>query len=77
MIHHVNRWCELLGENTEKEWSVPRDMAHWAGYLVFDILADLCFGKSMEIKEPEDNELKRVPDLMGESIKIFYEVIYA
>lgn len=61
VIQHVNRWCELLGENTQKQWSEPRDMARWANYLVFDILGDLCFGKSMEIKEPGENTLKDVP----------------
>lgn len=74
MIHHVDRWCELLGENTEKEWSDDRDMAHWANYVIFDILSDLCFGKSMEIKEPGKNELKGVPDFMVNSVRIFYPV---
>lgn len=72
VIHHVNRWCELLGENTEKEWSEPRNMAHWATYLVFDIFGDLCFGESMEIKEPGENELKNVPYFMSSFTKIFY-----
>lgn len=74
VIQHVNRWCELLGENTEKEWSKPRDMTHWANFLVFDILGDLCFGKSMEIKEPGENELKAVPDFIASSVKLFYPV---
>lgn len=51
VIQHVNRWRELLGENTEKKRSKPRDMTHWANYLVFHILGGLCFGKSMETKE--------------------------
>lgn len=74
VIQHVNRWCELLGENTEKEWSKPRNMAHWANYLVFDILGDLCFGKSMEIKEPGVNELKGVPDFIATFSEILYSV---
>ncbi|MCJ1462456.1 hypothetical protein MMC07_001058 [Pseudocyphellaria aurata] len=60
VIQHVNRWCELLGENTENEWSTPRNMALWADYLVFDILGDLLFGKSMRIKEPGENMLKAI-----------------
>lgn len=74
VIQHVNRWCALLGENTENEWSKPRDMAYWASHLVFDILGDLCFGKSMEIKEPGENELKAVPYFMATSATLFYPV---
>ena len=74
VIHHVDRWCELLGENTENGWSDDRDMAYWANFVIFDILSDLCFGKSMEIKEPGENELKRVPDFIANSVKIFYPV---
>ena len=51
-IQHVDLWCEPLGENAEKEWSKPRDMATWANYLVFNILGNLCFGNSMQMKEP-------------------------
>lgn len=74
VIQHVNRWCELLGENTEKEWSAPCNMAHWADYLVFDILGDLCFGKSMKIKEPGENKLKAVPDFIASFTTTFYHV---
>ena len=74
VIQHVNRWCELLGENTEKEWSEPRDMARWANYLVFDILGDLCFGKSMEIKEPGEIELKAMPDYIASIMTLLYSV---
>lgn len=74
VINHVNRWCELLGENTESEWSEPRDMTQWANHLVFDILGDLCFGKSMETKEPGENELKAVPYFIATSVSLFYHV---
>ncbi|MCJ1465300.1 hypothetical protein MMC07_003917 [Pseudocyphellaria aurata] len=74
IINHVNRWCELLGENTENEWSKPRDMTQWANYLVFDILGDLCFGKSMETKEPGENELKAVPHFIATAVSLFYSV---
>lgn len=74
MIQHVNRWCELLGENTERQWSEPRDMTHWAGYLVFDILADVCFGKSMEMTEPGENHLKAIPSFLASSMIILSRV---
>ena len=74
VIQHVNRWCELLGQNTEREWSEPRDMAHWANYLMFDILGDLCFGKSMGIKEQEENELRNVPYFIASFMTVFHNV---
>lgn len=69
VIQHVNRWCELLGENNA--WSRPRNMADWTDRLVFDILVDLCFGESMEIKEPGESELKKVPHLIDIVMKTF------
>lgn len=76
MIQHVDRWCELLGENSE-EWTKPRDMSEWSNYLVFDILGDLCFGKSLETKEPGENELKAIPGFMVAGLIFFYRVSLA
>lgn len=77
LIQHITRWCELLGENTEKEWSKPCDMAYWADCLVFDILGELCFGKSMEIKEPGQNEMKVMPSCLINYMRMFYPVSLA
>ena len=74
VIQHVDRWCEPLGENAEKQWSKPRDVAKWANYLVFDILVDLCFGNSMQMKEPGENELKAVPYMIVTSSTLYYPV---
>ena len=38
IIQHADRWCELLVEGGDHEWSSPRNMAHWSDLLVFDIL---------------------------------------
>lgn len=35
----------------------------------FGVLVDLCFGKSMEIKEPGENELEKVPHFIDISMK--------
>jgi hypothetical protein len=61
---NIDRWCELLGQKAEgKEWSKSVSMADWANHLIFDILGDLCFGKSFDMKEP-GSELRYVPGLM-------------
>lgn len=76
-IHaNVDRWCELLtGEiqNTKKEWSDSLNMAKWADHLIFDILGDLCFGKSFDMKEP-DSKLRFVPALMTDFLGIIHPV---
>ncbi|MCJ1475259.1 hypothetical protein MMC13_003921, partial [Lambiella insularis] len=69
VIHHVNRWCELLLENDSTAWSEPKNMADWTDYLVFDILGDLCFGSSFEIKEPKENTLRVIPHTIHSYVK--------
>lgn len=61
IIRHVDRSCELLLQDSGNSWSTPRNIARWSEFLVFDILTDLCFGKSFEVKEPGENELKDIP----------------
>lgn len=38
IIKHADRWCELLLDGGDHEWSSPRNMADWSDRLVFDIL---------------------------------------
>ncbi|KAI4286930.1 MAG: hypothetical protein L6R35_003810 [Caloplaca aegaea] len=33
---------------TGTDWSAPRDIAHWTNCLSFDIIGDICYGKSFE-----------------------------
>ncbi|KAK4107230.1 cytochrome P450 [Canariomyces notabilis] len=40
--------------------------------LVFDIMGDLCFGRSFDIKEPGENPLKAVPHFIAEYMKFYY-----
>jgi cytochrome P450 len=58
MVVHIDRWIELLANESKAEWSFPRNMAVWVDYLVFDILGGLCFGESFNTKEPGENKLK-------------------
>lgn len=74
VIQHVDRWCELLIQGAENSWSEPRNIARWSEFLVFDILTDLCFGKSFELKEPGENELKDFPNKMAASLALHHAV---
>jgi cytochrome P450 len=61
---HTDRWNELLlgPQDTEGDgWSSPTDVSMSSMYLVFDVLMDLCFGASMNTKEPGENPMKKVP----------------
>ncbi|KAL8742622.1 MAG: hypothetical protein Q9184_008223 [Pyrenodesmia sp. 2 TL-2023] len=41
-------------------------MAEWSDWLVFDIMGELCYARSFNIKEPRDDKLKSVPSLIAE-----------
>lgn len=65
MVKTIDIWIETLGQGAKPNsggWSSPRDMAHWANYLTFDVLGDLCFGKSFGLITSD--ELRSAPDLM-------------
>lgn len=77
MSMHTDRWDQLLlnsAGKTDKEWSHPRDMTTWAKYLVFDILMDLCFGATMNTKEPGDNPWKKIPMAFDDFVSFNYPV---
>ncbi|KAI0181176.1 cytochrome P450 monooxygenase-like protein [Hypoxylon sp. FL1284] len=59
---HVDRWNHLLVQKCDGlDWSETVDFSAKVDNLVFDIMGDLCFGKSFDVKEPGANILKSVP----------------
>jgi cytochrome P450 len=77
VIQHVTRWCQILGENAENEWSEPFDFGHEVESVICDIITDLCFGKSTEIKEPGESELKAVPTFLTDTSRFLFNVSYS
>ena len=71
---HVDLWDKLLPDGDGKEWSQPKNMAEWSDYLVFDILCDLCFGRSLNIKEPGENPFKGIPKAIHSYMQFVYPV---
>ena len=59
IVQHVGRFCDLLSGDEERQ--TPKNMADLADCLVFDIMCDLAFGKSFDVKESESNPLRSVP----------------
>lgn len=74
IIRHVDRSCELLLQDAGNSWSKPKNIAPWSDFLVFDILTDLCFGRSFEIKEPGQNELKDIPNAVAAMLALLHPV---
>jgi cytochrome P450 len=73
-IQHVDRWCELLCDDNDS-WSKPRDMAERTDCLTFDLISDLAFGKSFNIKEPGDgNPFKEIPRTIATYMNFMFPV---
>jgi hypothetical protein len=73
---HIDRWHEILLEehNSTTEWSDSLNLGEKLDYLVFDIMGDLCFGRSFNNKEPGDNPLREVPQNIIQYLKFYYPV---
>ena len=61
VLKHITRWCHLLTENEGRGWTSPKKMSEACDVLIFDILCDLLFGISTDVKEPGQNMYCRIP----------------
>jgi cytochrome P450 len=75
MEHHIDRWNELLLNEGQDDWSAPLDFADWSDRLVFDILGDVAFGKSFEIKELGENAIRGIPHAIVKTMRFLYPVM--
>jgi cytochrome P450 len=74
LVKHVSRWCELLVDDDGSDWSAPRKMSDVCDYLVLDVLTDLCFGQSVDTKEPGENQYREIPHAIDSFLRIIYPV---
>ena len=73
VIQHTDRWNQLLVDGKdESKWSDAIDISEKIDALVFDIMGDLCFGASFDIKEPGENPWKDVPHNIVDYMKLYY-----
>ncbi|KAI1302908.1 benzoate 4-monooxygenase cytochrome P450 [Xylaria venustula] len=74
VVNHVDRWIQIItkGIQTAGEWSQPMDFSERVDGLIFDIMADLSFGTSFDIKEPGDNPLRHIPHSISEYMRFYY-----
>lgn len=79
VLSNTDRWCELLDNEVSAgagEWSGSVNMTDWVNYLVFDILGDLCFGKSFDMKEP-NGPMREAPELMADMLALLNPIASA
>ncbi|KAI0165386.1 benzoate 4-monooxygenase cytochrome P450 [Hypoxylon sp. FL1284] len=76
VVKHVDRWIDIILEENpiRTEWSSPVDFSNKIDALIFDIMTDLSFGKSFEIKEPGENLLKETSHNIGEYMRFYYSM---
>ncbi|KAL2289947.1 hypothetical protein FJTKL_01225 [Diaporthe vaccinii] len=74
IVGHVDRWNEIMLEENSSttEWSAPVDFTNKVDTLAFDIMGDLSFGRSFDIKEPGDNPLRAVPHNIVAYMRFYY-----
>jgi hypothetical protein len=45
IIEQVDRWCEILLDSNDDEWTTAKNISDLSSYLSFDIMGVLSFGK--------------------------------
>ena len=76
VVKHVDRWNELLIEGDGRNWSSPLDLNVSCNGMTLDLLGDLCFGRSFDIKEPDASPFKSVPSSIIAYMKFTYPVSF-
>ncbi|KAI1733378.1 benzoate 4-monooxygenase cytochrome P450 [Xylaria scruposa] len=74
IIKHVDRWHQILVEDAGASWSAAVDFSDKVDSLTFDIMGDLCFGASFDIKEPRENPLKSIPHYITNYMQFYYPI---
>jgi cytochrome P450 len=76
VLANVERWCDLISQGipTAGVWSPSINMAGWVTYLTFDIMGDLCMGRSFGLKEAENTRMRHVLVLLEGIMKLFQPV---
>lgn len=72
IIKRIDRWNEL--SVTGHDWSEPIDFTKWIDSLIFDILGDLCFGKSFGTMEFGENPFKIIPEVIASYVSLWNPV---
>lgn len=62
MLSSISKFCELIknekqqdAKRSQETWSAARDVSEYSSYLSFDIMGQVCFGKSFDTLEKSEN----------------------
>jgi cytochrome P450 len=79
IVQVIRTFCNAVADvqtsgTSEKKhqaaWSTPRNMADWANYMSYDVLGDICYGKSFDTLQSEGNRF--AVKLVGMSSQFHY-----
>ncbi|KIW17554.1 hypothetical protein PV08_04748 [Exophiala spinifera] len=65
VLANIREWCGYMAqpkENSEKHspWGKEREMGQWSTNLAFDVLGDLCFGKSFDAMKQGNSYIQKL-----------------
>lgn len=63
VLSHISTFCACLHTGRSSEWGMAKNMASWSDFLSFDIISDLCYGKSFNLLESE--ALRYIPKVIS------------
>ena len=62
MLNSISRFCKLLHDEKQQDskrpqepWSAARNLKEYTNYLSFDIMGQVCFGRSFDMLEKSEN----------------------
>jgi hypothetical protein len=64
----------LVSNVGDDQWSEVMNFAEVSDKLVFDIMGELCFGTSFDVKEPGENPFKAIPHAAIQYVQFLYPV---
>ena len=72
---NVNKWLDKLGDDRAagNQWTAPKNVATLISYLTFDVVTDLCYGRSFDLLGKAN--LRFVAELIPGATKGIYEVV--
>lgn len=72
---NLQRWCQLLNEEIPEYggWSESINLDHWLNWFVFDVMGDVCLGRSFDMKE-KNSDMRYLIELMASMMEFMYPV---
>ena len=66
ILRNVRKYCRILGEESDRDWTKARDVGNIISYLTSDIIGDLTFGRNWGLIESEDN--RNLPAIISQGL---------